>query len=93
MSQESDRHYLDACQRLENVTRQLQLAIDDIRIKLDSVDASAMEAQALRQDRARLANALDQSRAREKELELAASDASNQLGEAITEMRKALSQL
>ncbi len=42
------------------------------------------------QDRAKLAEALDQSRAREKELEVAGAEASAALGRAIAEIKTAL---
>jgi len=49
-----------------------------------------MEAEALRRDRAQLALDLDASRARERELEALADEASKALGVAIAEVRAAM---
>lgn len=85
---------------LEAAAAQLDSALTSLERKLDglfeSVDAakpSEREADALRRDRMRLATDLDAARAREKELQALADEASAALGAAIQEVRDALNKV
>lgn len=76
---------------LEAALSRLESAMDsffDDRLPLKKIEA---EAEALRRDRAQLAQDLDASKAREIELEALADEASRALGMAISEVRAALS--
>lgn len=82
---------------LDAAARRLTLAIERLEISLDSLfeqfaDQRPIhrEAEALRIDRARLASDLDAARARERELQKLADEASEALGAAISEVREAL---
>lgn len=76
--------------RLDEAMRRLEGRLDGLFERLESAGAHAREAEALRLDRARLATDLDAARARERELQLLADDASEALGAAISEVREAL---
>ena len=77
---------------LELAAKRLDRALGQLEHRLGSVPTAANgEAGGLfDQDRARLAEELDQSRARERELEAAGAQASQALGKAIAEIRAAL---
>lgn len=77
---------------LELAAKRLDRALGQLEHRLGSVSTAANgEAGGLfDQDRARLAEELDQSRARERELEAAGAQASQALGKAIAEIRAAL---
>jgi hypothetical protein len=79
---------------LELATRRLERAVAllEQRIALRVPTASAGAGTASDEDRARLATALDDARARERELEEAGEAASQALANAIAEIRAALGQ-
>jgi hypothetical protein len=74
-----------AARRLERA-----LALLEQRLALQLAEASAGADGAFDQDRAQLASALDEARARERELEEAGQAASAALARAIAEIRAAL---
>lgn len=79
-----------ALQSLEAAIDRLEGRLDSLFERLDGHRARDREADALRVDRARLAGDLDAARAREKELQRLADEASEALGAAISEVREAL---
>ena len=85
---------------IDNATGELEIALGRLEAGLDELfrrtgnpELARREADALRLDRARLAETLDASRAREKQLEALADEASQALGAAIAEVRAALQKL
>jgi len=87
----------DQPKEMDEAVRRLVAAIDRLEGRLDSLferiegfRAHEKEAEALRKDRARLASDLDAAKAREKELQRLADEASEALGAAISEVREAL---
>ncbi len=79
-----------ALQRLETAIDRLEGRLDGLFERLDGFRSHQKEAEALRKDRARLASDLDVAKAREKELQRLADEASEALGAAISEVREAL---
>ncbi|MBU6318317.1 MAG: DUF4164 family protein [Alphaproteobacteria bacterium] len=79
-----------AARRLEEAVGRLEVRLDGLFERLDSCLPYEREAEALRLDRARLANDLDAARFRERELQKLADEASEALGAAIAEVREAL---
>lgn len=79
-----------ALQRLEAAIDRLEGRLDGMFERLDGFRTHEREAEALRRDRARLASDLDVAKAREKELQRLADEASEALGAAISEVREAL---
>ena len=79
-----------AIKRLEAAIARLEGRLDGLFERLDGHKNRDREADALRVDRARLASDLDAARARERELQRLADEASEALGAAITEVREAL---
>ena len=84
-------------EEMDEALRRLEGAIDRLEGRLDSLferpegsRGYEKEADALRKDRARLASDLDVAKAREKELQRLADEASEALGAAISEVREAL---
>lgn len=82
---------------LEEAEAALEIAINrlenSVEILLDDQSAfhlARAESEALRRDRAKLAHHLDESKAREKELEALADEASRALGVAIAEVKAAI---
>ena len=75
-----------AAKRLESAVHVLEQRLSQ-RLKDAGADAGGL----FDQDRANLATQLDQARARERELEAAGAQASVALGQAIQEIRAALS--
>jgi cell shape-determining protein MreC len=87
----SDTAELDAAARkLADALLRLELQVETMLDRLDSHRSYEREAEALRLDRARLASDLDSARARERELQRLADEASEALGAAISEVREAL---
>jgi hypothetical protein len=80
----------EALKRLEAAIDRLEGRLDGLFERLDSHRGREREAEALRIDRARLAGDLDAARARERELQRLADEASEALGAAISEVREAL---
>ncbi|ACT60651.1 DUF4164 domain-containing protein [Hirschia baltica] len=76
--------------RLNNAVTSLTGSVDRMLERLEAARPAEREAEALRRDRARLAMDLDSARAREKELQQLADEASSALGAAIKEVREAL---
>jgi hypothetical protein len=74
-----------AARRLERAVHLLEQRLAE-RMKTAGAEAGGL----FDQDRSRLATALDESRARERELEVAGAEASAALGRAIIEIRAAL---
>jgi hypothetical protein len=79
-----------AAKRLSAAVERLEARLDGLFERLESQRPYEREAQALRMDRARLAGDLDAARARERELQKLADEASEALGAAISEVREAL---
>lgn len=79
-----------AADRLATAIERLEVRIDGLFEQLETGGAAAGEAAALKMDRARLARDLDAARARERELQRLADEASEALGAAISEVRDAL---
>ena len=80
----------EALRRLEAAIDRLEGRLDGLFDRLESNRGHEREADALRVDRARLASDLDSARARERELQRLADEASEALGAAISEVREAL---
>lgn len=87
----------DQSTEIDNALRQLEASIDRLEGRLDGLferldgyRSREREAEALRVDRARLAGDLDAAKARERELQRLADEASEALGAAISEVREAL---
>ncbi|MEY2760003.1 MAG: hypothetical protein RIR33_3781 [Pseudomonadota bacterium] len=80
----------EALMRLEKAIDRLEGRLDTLFERLDGSRAYEKEADALRKDRARLASDLDLAKARERELQRLADEASEALGAAISEVREAL---
>lgn len=79
-----------ALQQLEAAIDRLEGRLDGLFGRLESHRSREREADALRVDRARLAGDLDAAKARERELQRLADEASEALGAAISEVREAL---
>jgi hypothetical protein len=92
MSEEPGNHaeMEDAVRRLETAIARLEGRLDGLFERLEAHRSRDREADALRVDRARLATDLDAARARERELQRLADEASEALGAAISEVREAL---
>jgi len=80
----------DQLKRLEAAIDRLEGRLDGLFERLEGHRTREREADALRVDRARLASDLDAARARERELQRLADEASEALGAAISEVREAL---
>ena len=87
----------DQSTEIDNALQQLEASIDRLEGRLDGLferleghRSREREADALRVDRARLAGDLDAAKARERELQRLADEASEALGAAISEVREAL---
>jgi hypothetical protein len=82
----------EAGEAVEQAARRLEraLALLEQRLALQLAEASAGADGAFDQDRAQLASALDEARARERELEEAGQAASAALAQAIAEIRAVL---
>lgn len=80
----------NALQKLEASIDRLEGRLDGLFERLDGYRSREREADALRVDRARLAGDLDAAKARERELQRLADEASEALGAAISEVREAL---
>ena len=79
-----------AAARLDAALQRLEAALESHLLRSGNPEALRAEIAALVTDRARLAEELDQSLAREKELQSLADEASLALGSAIAEVRAAL---
>lgn len=79
-----------ALHQLEVAIDRLEGRLDGLFGRLESHRSREREAEALRVDRARLAGDLDAAKARERELQRLADEASEALGAAISEVREAL---
>ena len=79
-----------AASRLEKATRRLEGAVEGLFERSGDPVLLRQELSAMMDDRARLAEQLDESLAREKELQAPADEASEALGSAIAEVRAAL---
>lgn len=92
MSETSDqpKEMDEAVRRLAAAIDRLEGRLDGLFERIDGFRAHEKEAEALRKDRARLASDLDAAKAREKELQRLADEASEALGAAISEVREAL---
>ena len=84
------QEFLDRIQQLEAAIDRLEGRLDGLFDRLESHRSREREADALRMDRARLAGDLDAAKARERELQRLADEASEALGAAISEVREAL---
>jgi hypothetical protein len=82
---------LDAAARqLSEAVFRLEGRMEGLFARLDAARGGERETEALRKDRARLAGELDSAKARERELQRLADEASAALGAAISEVREAL---
>ncbi|MFT3722886.1 MAG: DUF4164 family protein [Hyphomonadaceae bacterium] len=79
-----------ALQQLEAAIDRLEGRLDGLFGRIEGHRSQEREAEALRIDRARLAGDLDAAKARERELQRLADEASEALGAAISEVREAL---
>lgn len=79
-----------AASRLEKATQRLEGAVEGLFDRSGDPVLLRQELTAMMEDRARLAEQLDESLAREKELQALADEASEALGSAIAEVRAAL---
>jgi hypothetical protein len=79
-----------ALQQLEAAIDRLEGRLDGLFERIEGHRSKDREAEALRIDRARLAGDLDAAKARERELQRLADEASEALGAAISEVREAL---
>ncbi len=79
-----------AADKLAAAVERLEERLDGLFDRLENNGSFHREAAALRSDRARLARDLDAARARERELQRLADEASQALGAAISEVRGAL---
>ncbi len=79
-----------ATEKLNTALAHLEGVLDGVFARAGDPAASQREIEALSADRARMAEELDASLAREKELQALADEASNALGSAIAEVRSAL---
>lgn len=68
----------------------LERRLDDLFDRIDEKRDYEAETEAMKTDRARLASDLDAAKARERELQRLADEASEVLGAAINEVRQAL---
>jgi cell shape-determining protein MreC len=89
-SPEQTQEMDEALRRLEGAIDRLEGRLDSLFERLEGSRGYEKEADALRKDRARLASDLDVAKAREKELQRLADEASEALGAAISEVREAL---
>lgn len=87
---DQSREMDESLMRLEAAIDRLEGRLDTLLERLEGSRAHEKEAEALRKDRARLASDLDAAKAREKELQRLADEASEALGAAISEVREAL---
>jgi len=76
--------------RLDQALRRLESVVDGLFERSGDPVLLRQELTAMMEDRARLAEQLDESLAREKELQTLADEASEALGAAIAEVRAAL---
>lgn len=79
-----------AALELEAALRRLENSVDGLFETQSAFRLARAESEALRRDRAQLAIDLDASKARERELEALADEASRALGVAIAEVRAAI---
>ncbi len=79
-----------AAKRLETALTALEDRLDSMFDRLDGRRDFEAEADAMKQDRVRLASDLDAAKSRERELQRLADEASEVLGAAINEVRQAL---
>lgn len=79
-----------AASRLDQALSRLEIAVDGLFDRSGDPVLLRQELSAMMEDRARLAEQLDESLAREKALQTLADEASEALGSAIAEVRAAL---
>ena len=79
-----------AASRLDKAVTRLEGAVDGLFERSGNPSILRQELTVMMEDRARLAEQLDESLAREKELQTLADEASEALGAAISEVRAAL---
>lgn len=79
-----------AATELETALKRLENRVDSLLESQSVIRLARAEAETLRRDRAQLANDLDSSKARERELEALADEASRALGVAIAEVKAAM---
>ena len=79
-----------ATRQLDEALTRLEAALDSLMSRAGDPDVVKAELAALVSDRAKLAEELDSSLAREKELQILADEASSALGSAIEEVRAAI---
>ncbi|MBI1340769.1 DUF4164 family protein [bacterium] len=79
-----------AAERLTVAIERLEARVAGLLDGIEASEPHRREAEALRRDRAKLAADLDAAKARERELQKLADEASEALGAAINEVREAL---
>ena len=92
MSQQSNGDDAEADDPLEAAARRLERALSLLASRVDTLAGRAQTSDGglFEQDRSLLADELDSARARERELEAAGAEASQALGRAIHDIRRAL---
>jgi seryl-tRNA synthetase len=86
----ADDPLADAVARLDRAVSRVGARLEDYRLRLSAAAGDMEAAQELDHDRARLAAALDEARAREAELQAAAEDASQALSDAMADLQALL---
>ena len=77
---------------IEQAARRLERAVVQLETRLSRLNGEAVSGGLFDEDRSRLASELDAARARERELAEAGQQASQALGQAISEIRAAMSE-
>ncbi|EAP90050.1 hypothetical protein OA2633_07549 [Oceanicaulis sp. HTCC2633] len=86
----ADAPLADAVARLERAVSRVGARLEDYQLRLSAAAGDVEAAHALYNDRARLAAALDEARAREDELQGAAEEATQALDDAMADLQALL---
>ena len=86
----ADDPLADAVARLGRAVSRVGARLEDYQLRLNAAAGDVEAAHELDNDRARLAEALDQARAREDELQSAAQDAAHALDDAMADLQALL---
>lgn len=88
----ADDPLADAVARLDRAVSRVGARLEDYQLRLSAAAGDVEAAHELDNDRARLAAALDEARAREDELQGAAEEAAQTLDEAMADLKALLSE-
>ena len=88
----ADDPLADAIARLDRAVSRVGARLEDYQLRLSAAAGDVEAAHELDNDRARLAAALDEARAREDELQGAAEEAAQTLDEAMADLKALLSE-